>query len=303
METIQFKTAAGSTNLGKDGEAAHLFEKLAQAFASAAGGTRRLTVAYSGGLDSRFLSFCAASEGYAVRLLHVAGDHIAPEETEQAVALARAMNLEAEVVHIALASPQTLARAGRERCYVCKKAIFSQLQTMAEGGRLCDGTNASDLGVFRPGSRAVAELGVFSPLAEANFTKPLIRRWAAELGLPLPNQAARPCLLTRFPYGVEPRQSALATVGEVEEWLAESPLGQGLAFRLRYPDGVHPALHVAREGLNSAALRSGCNEAALLSDIRTALIAHFGGRLEGLTVEAMDVLSGYYDRLESAGHW
>ena len=59
---------------------------------------------------------------------------------------------------------------------------------------------------------------------------------------------------------------------------------------------------MAREGLNSAALRSGCNEAALLSDIRTALIAHFGGRLEGLTVEAMDVLSGYYDRLESAGH-
>lgn len=273
-----------------------LFERLAAALQRASGGVGRITVAYSGGLDSRFLSFCAAKKGYGVRLLHVAGAHIAPEETAEAVALAQAMNLSAEVVRLPLASPQELARAGRQRCYVCKKAIFSQLKAMAEGGRLCDGTNASDLDVFRPGSRAVTELGVFSPLAEAGFTKPMIRQWAARLGLPLPEQSARPCLLTRFPYGVEPGARELSTVGEVEQWLADSPLGHGLAFRLRYPDGLHPVLHVAREGLYRREEAFGKNEASLLAEIRTALVGHFGRRLAGLEVAAMDVLSGYYDR-------
>lgn len=270
-----------------------LFDRLQAALEAASGGTGRVTIAYSGGLDSRFLAFCAVRAGFGVRLLHAAGAHVSPEDTREALELARAMGLEAETVRPPLASPATLARAGRERCYVCKKAIFAHLKAMAEGGRLCDGTNASDRGTFRPGARALAELGVHSPLAEAGFEKPEIRRQAAALGLPLPGQAARPCLLTRFPYGVEPSAEALRLVADVEAWLAGRPAAAGLSFRLRFPDGRHPALHLERAGLEDG--DSGRPEA-----IRQELLAHFGAALEGLTVTVMDRLSGYYDRIPIA---
>ncbi len=270
------------------------FEKLRDALKEASSGTRTLTVAYSGGLDSRFLSFCAKREGYAVRLLHVTGPHISAQETQEAVDLARAMGLEAELVRVKLADARELARAGRARCYICKKTIFTQLQAMAEGARLCDGTNASDLKVFRPGSRAIAELGVFSPLASAGFEKADIYRLAAKLGLPYPSQAARPCLLTRFPYGVEPAPEMLAAVGEVEKWLSENPLAAGVKFRLRYPDGQHPVLHLAREGLGEGPRQKA-------EAIARAVREHFGGALSSLPVEVFEHLSGYYDRPEAAG--
>ena len=267
-------------------------QRLKSALELVGGGTGRVTVAYSGGLDSRFLCFCASRMGFAVRLLHVAGPHIAREETEQAQRLAQAMGLEAEVVHIELAGARELAQAGRERCYVCKKKIFSQLKEMAEGGRLCDGTNTSDLTAFRPGGRAVAELGIFSPLAMAGLAKPDIYRLAALLGLPEPRQAARPCLLTRFAYGVEPDAAQLETVGEVEDWLSRQDFAQGLRFRLRYPDGSHPVLHL--EGASIKAERK-----TVVQKAKEALLARFGDRLKGLKVEVLDVLSGYYDRIKS----
>ena len=266
-------------------------QKLRQELTKASAGTGRVTIAYSGGLDSRFLSFCALRMGFAVRLLLVAGPHVAREETMLAQSLALAMGLEAEVVRIKLAGAQQLARAGRERCYVCKKKIFSQLKELSEGGRLCDGTNASDLTVFRPGSKAVAELEIFSPLAQAGFSKSDIYRYAALLGLPEPQQAARPCLLTRFAYGVEPDEALLETVGEVEDWLSHQEFAQGLRFRLRYPDGAKPVLHIEK-----GSIKIDCEE--LVRQAELELKARFGQRLKGLKVEVLDVLSGFYDRIK-----
>lgn len=107
-----------------------------------------------------------------------------------------------------------------DRCYWCKRFIFKQFTNFCrEHGirSLMDGTNADDLHVYRPGRRALAELGVISPLAEFGFTKPEIRKCAAERGLRCHAKPSMPCLATRFEYGVHltPERIAQAGKGEV----------------------------------------------------------------------------------------
>lgn len=251
-----------------------------------------VTIAYSGGLDSRFLAFCAHHFGFAVRLLHVAGEHIAKQETDEAVAFAKGMGLTCDVVHINLPTPQALASAQKRRCYVCKHTIFSQLKAFAQGGQLCDGTNASDTLVFRPGAQALKELGIHSPLMEAGIAKPDIRAIGKVLGFAHPEQVARPCLLTRFPYGVEPTAEKLSVIARVESTLDTWPEAKNLRVRLRYPDGKTPELHIETASLTDAS-------EAFLDNLKARLIETFGKDVEGLKLCVMDKLSGYYDRQET----
>ena len=125
-----------------------------------------IAIAYSGGLDSRFLAFSAKKTGLTPLLYHVTGPHVAPAESESALSHAREMGFPVTVVPFD-PSVLDLARAGRARCYVCKKALFSAVLAKLREDRpdlpLCDGMNASDLTVYRPGRRALEELGVLSP--------------------------------------------------------------------------------------------------------------------------------------------
>lgn len=243
----------------------------------------RLSIVYSGGLDSRFLSFFASKCGLVVELLHASAAHVSQTESKEAVARAQAMGLNVRVVQPPLPTPQELAVAGRDRCYVCKRSIFSFLKKEATAP-LCDGSNASDALVFRPGSRAIKELGVHTPLADAGLTKPMIRAAAALLGLPDPQQPAQPCLLTRFDYGDAPDARRLRLTQQVEDFLSELPeLKAG--FRLRWL-GDQPLLHVA------SANRFSSKE---LGGIQTRLTERFS-ELGPIHIEVMDNLSGWFDR-------
>lgn len=169
---------------------------------------RRFALAYSGGLDSRFLAHAALSMGFEPLLLHATGPHIPRGETAFARqwALARKLPL-VEIVINALDLP-AVAAGEHHRCYACKRELFRRLRE-ATDLPLCDGTNASDAGQFRPGLRAAEETGVFSPLGSAGLTKKDIRRRAAATGLEYPDQPARPCLLTRLNYGLKPDPATL----------------------------------------------------------------------------------------------
>ena len=248
-----------------------------------------VTIAYSGGLDSRFLSFAAKRAGFHVRLLHVRGPHIAPSETAEAIEGAHEIGLEPELFDIDPLKLPALANAGRERCYVCKTGLFTELLRIAAGEPLCDGTNHSDLSGYRPGRRALLELGIHSPLEEAGLGKPDIRAFAAKLGMPRPDQAARPCLLTRFPYGALPSAALIDLTARAEDAIASHPIGRTLRFRLRFPDGTHPELHIDKasaDGLTDADLE------ALAADIRSQFVP----ALDELSVKTFVTLSGFYDR-------
>lgn len=259
------------------------------------------SLAYSGGLDSRFLAYTAKLLGFMPALYHIIGPQIAPDETSQALRDAEAMGFEATLVPASSLSLPELAAAGRERCYACKKHLFEALLEVSKAsgtGPLCDGTNHTDLGVYRPGLKALQELGVRSPLAEAGISKARIREIGREIGFPKPDQMARPCLLTRFPYGVSPRQSSLQAIADAEELVAEDAFGAKLRYRLRMPKPGEPVLHVAR-----ASLPEGMSEEAAARELDRLcgqIEARWREALPNLSWALVDKLSGFYDRMPEA---
>ena len=183
---------------------------------------RRAALLFSGGLDSSLLLAAAAiALGPGLTAITFTGPHTVPGELAAAWALARRFRVDHVVREF---DPLALPEFGhnlRQRCYVCKQAIITRAWEIAaaRGQKvLWDGTNLDDLADFRPGFRALRELGVESPLLAAHLGKPAIRALSRGLGL----DEARPsqsCLATRFPYDTELTREDLARVGRAEAWL------------------------------------------------------------------------------------
>ncbi len=106
------------------------------------------------------------------------------------------------------------------RCYLCKMRVLSLIrEAVPEGTVIVEGSNMDDLGDYRPGMKAVKELGVRSPLIEAGFKKADIRKHAKELGLPNWDKPAAACLATRIPTGEHIEPSVLRNIEAAEEFL------------------------------------------------------------------------------------
>jgi len=109
-------------------------------------------------------------------------------------------------------------------CYYCKKRLFSMLIDLRNKhglNNVIDGSNHDDTNDFRPGSRALLELGIRSPLQEAGLTKTDIRFLSRKLNLPTHNKPSSPCLATRFPYGMPITEEGLLRVNSAELFLAK----------------------------------------------------------------------------------
>lgn len=191
---------------------------------------RGLAVAFSGGVDSRFLCHAALAAGVDVLAVHARGAHMPERESRYAEAWAARRSLPLRTLEADVLALPEVAGNSRERCYHCKRHMLGLLGRHAGERVLCDGTNADDLAAHRPGLRALREAGVRSPLAEAGLGKTAIRALGAATGLEAPQQPARPCLLTRLAYGM-PAQAALLRRAEAAEAALEA---LGLKdFRLR----------------------------------------------------------------------
>jgi uncharacterized protein len=122
----------------------------------------------------------------------------------------------------------------RNRCYLCKRSFLTRLTELAEQegcAAVAEGSNVDDLGDDRPGMRAVAELGVLSPLREAGLTKQEIRALSRERSLPTWDRPASACLASRIPYGEEITVEKLRMVEQGEDYLRSLGFGQ-LRIRL-----------------------------------------------------------------------
>ena len=109
-----------------------------------------------------------------------------------------------------------------DRCYLCKKCLFTKLQAKARelgAPAVMDGTNEDDLHVYRPGIRALRELGIISPLAKFTLTKAEIRRMAAEYGISVASRPSAPCMATRFPYNTRLTIEDMHKAELGEEWI------------------------------------------------------------------------------------
>jgi uncharacterized protein len=166
-----------------------------------------------------------------------------------------------------------------DRCYHCKKELFQLcIDKAAELGLSCvaDGSNIDDLGDYRPGRRAVAELGVRSPLLEAGLTKADIRELSRELGLPTWDKQPYACLASRFPYGAEITADRLGRIERCEDFLKSAGFR---TYRVRF-HGETARIEVG-EGEISRILEPG---------LRKAIVAFF--KSAGFTYVSLD-LEGY----------
>ena len=247
-----------------------------------------LTLAFSGGVDSRFLAHAALHARVPLRLIHVSGPHVDPADTAYARQCAADWGVALQVLDLdPLALPE-VASGDRQRCYACKSFLFGRIRVIAEGV-LCDGSNASDAGQFRPGMRALRELGVRSPLAEAGLDKDAIRALARKTGLDRSLQQSRACLLTRLPYGMPPTRKLLASVAGGEQAVEGVLRDAGyddVVFRLRVCEKNRFELHV---GLNPIS-------GELAEMLQRSL--HASG-FPSAQVHSMEKISGYFDRVKT----
>lgn len=163
-------------------------------------------IAFSGGVDSAYLAYVAARE-LGDKALAVTGESASyPDfQRQDALAIVQQFALPHEtIITEELSNPNYQANPAN-RCYFCKHELFDKLQALAQArgfAYVCDGNNADDVGDYRPGRQAAAELQVRSPLIEAGLTKADIRVLAQAAGLPVWDRPASACLSSRIPYGL-----------------------------------------------------------------------------------------------------
>lgn len=192
-------------------------------------------VAFSGGVDSALVSLVAREVLGERAVAATARAWIFPEsEHATACAVAKEIGIRHVIVEMGDLLPEAFADNPPDRCYHCKRAIFERLLAVARqhGLReLADGSNADDAGDFRPGLRAVAELGVRSPLRECGVSKGEIRAISKGLGLTTWNHPSLACLASRFPYGVAVTPDRARRIDAAEDFLRRVGLRE---VRVRY---------------------------------------------------------------------
>jgi len=180
-----------------------------------------VAVAFSGGADSTLLLAAACDAlGDRVMAFTVVTPYMERQEIADALALAAELDVRHELVEMDI--PENMESNPRDRCYICKRALFERILERARDAgfpRVLDGSNLDDLNDYRPGLRALRELGIASPLLECRMTKSDVRRLSAERGLSTSNKPTNACLLTRLPIGTRISMEDLQRVEEAERML------------------------------------------------------------------------------------
>ena len=225
----------------------------------------RLALAFSGGTDSAYLLGAALACGCDVAAFTVRSPFQPAFELTDARRLTEQLGARLTVLSVDTLSDPDIRANPPDRCYHCKRAIFTALTAAAraEGRELMDGTNASDDAGDRPGMRALKELSVLSPLRLCGITKAMVREYSRQSGLFTWNKPAYACLATRVPAGTELTAEILQRVEAAEAAL----------FALGFSDFRCRVFHgAARLQLPAAQLE---RAAALRGEIRKALRPHF----------------------------
>lgn len=182
-----------------------------------------VVIGFSGGVDSTLLLKAAVdvlgNRALAVTVTSVLHPAFELDEAEDLARILGARHRRLEADPLAL---DQVAQNPPDRCYHCKRAIFSQLLALAAEEDLplvVDGSNVDDQEDYRPGARALVELGVRSPLREAGLSKAEIRELSKGLGLPTWDKPALACLATRVPYGEELTPARLRRIEQAEQTL------------------------------------------------------------------------------------
>ncbi|WP_349947186.1 ATP-dependent sacrificial sulfur transferase LarE [Lacrimispora sp. BS-2] len=201
-----------------------------------------ICLAFSGGVDSSLLLKAAADAAgktgknvYAVTFdsrLHPSCD------LEIAARVAKELGGVHKVVSVNELEQEEIRYNPVNRCYLCKKKLFQSLKDFAQEMNIpyiMDGTNEDDLHVYRPGIKALRELGIISPLAELHITKSQVKELASWYGISVASRPSAPCMATRLPYNTEIDYDILNRIGKGEEFVSSLVKGN---VRLRFHNDI-----------------------------------------------------------------
>jgi len=202
-------------------------------------GYTRVVVAFSGGVDSTFLSYIAQKTLGRDNTLIVTLNFLmfSPDDLENARQIAKRYSFNHIISEVTVNS-EILNKNPENRCYICKRGNFKYLKKLCKKlnyNYVLDGSNLDDNPTLRPGSRAIEELDIKTPLRDAGFTKNDIRIASKNLGLINWDRPSSPCLATRFPYGTPINKDAIKQIALAEKFL------RGLGFlvvRVRYHNNL-----------------------------------------------------------------
>ncbi|MDD6923690.1 MAG: ATP-dependent sacrificial sulfur transferase LarE [Veillonellaceae bacterium] len=189
-----------------------------------------VVVALSGGVDSSLLAM-AAQKALADKAVAVtAVSEMLPEserlDAEKCAELAHIRHIEIPAHDL---DEDDVVKNDKERCYYCKRARFMKMKKWASDHGfvyVADGSNIDDAGDYRPGMKAVDELGIRSPLAECGFSKSDIRKLAKEWGLPVWDKPSAACLASRVAYGLILTRERLLRIDKAESLIHRFVSGQ-----------------------------------------------------------------------------
>lgn len=185
----------------------------------------KVIVAFSGGVDSTFLLKVAGDVLGKNAMAVTARSSTFPErELKEARNFCQQQGIEHRLIVSEELDDPDFGKNPVNRCYLCKKQLFGKiLEIAAELGveHVAEGSNLDDLGDYRPGRQALAELGIESPLLEAGLTKQEIRLLSRESGLPTWDKPSFACLSSRIPYGKEITKEKLKMVDLAEQYLLD----------------------------------------------------------------------------------
>ena len=183
-------------------------------------------VAYSGGVDSSLLlkELCDAARqaGTKVYAVTISSMLNPVSEIGECKTTAEKFGAVHKVLEINSLEEAGISDNPKNRCYLCKKYMFSKLAELASvagAKKIADGTNFDDLHTYRPGLKALEEIGVVSPIAESGLTKAEVRTLASRYGIFSADKPSAPCMATRFPYGTRLTEKEIRKAEAAEEYI------------------------------------------------------------------------------------
>lgn len=184
---------------------------------------RRVVIAFSGGVDSSVVAAAAYHAKLESSVAVTASSPSVPTwQLQLAESIASEIGIRHEVIQTNEVNRAEYRLNDRQRCFYCKQTLYDSLRQVADSfpdAVIVSGTNADDLGDYRPGIEAGMNVGVLTPLADLGLGKTIVRQLAGHYGLSNQSLPASPCLASRIAYGVEVTPDRLWQVEQAEDHL------------------------------------------------------------------------------------